>query len=78
MMNQRFFAIVAVMAALIALRLPAENCINISYGDNIICFTGDEQLDTQDKIDRALKAWQNDYDGQVILWRIASDYIKRY
>lgn len=55
-----------------------ENLINVSFGDQIMIARGDAQLDTPEKVQRSIKSWQEDNDGQTILWRMSSIYMKRF
>lgn len=56
----------------------AENLVNVSWGDQILVAMGNAQLDTPEKIFRALKAWQTGVSVQTLLWRMSSIYIQRF
>jgi Concanavalin A-like lectin/glucanases superfamily len=55
-----------------------ENLINVSWGDQIMVARGDAQLDTPEKVRRAVRSWLEDNDGRTILWRMSSIYMKRF
>jgi hypothetical protein len=73
------------LASLAAGLLPAaegerrpDNLVNVSWGDQIMVASGDAQLDSPEKIRRAMRAWRDDHDGQTVLWRVAAEYIERF
>jgi len=55
-----------------------ENLIYVSWGDQIMTVRGDAQLDTPEKINRAMKMWMHEYEGKAILWRCSSSVIKEF
>lgn len=55
-----------------------ENLINVSWGDQVMLAHGDNQLDSPEKIQRALKYWLKDFDAKTVLWRCSADVVKRY
>ncbi len=81
-MNKKLFAALLAAVAVAALfALPsnaAENLVNVSWGDSIMVGSGISKLDTPQKVIDSLHIWQDIYEGQGILWRISSEYLKRY
>ncbi len=73
-----FFLMTVMMAPCAGGECETENLINVSWGDQIVEFTGDAQLDTADKIERSLVVWKRDSAGKTILWRAASYYVERF
>ena len=67
----------AAAAAMLAVS-GAENLVNVSWGDSIMIGTGVSKLDTPEKIRTSMRSWLDHYDGKTILWRISSEYLKRY
>lgn len=55
-----------------------ENLVNISWGDNIMVGSGISKLDTPEKIRISMRSWLDNYDGKTILWRISSEYLRRF
>ena len=56
----------------------AENLVNVSWGDSIMVGSGVSKLDTPEKIRTSMRSWLDNYDGKTILWRISSEYMRRY
>lgn len=67
-----------VQAADSSLARKPENLVNVSWGDQIMVASGDAQLDTPEKISRAMTAWRESHQGHTVLWRMAATYIDRY
>ena len=59
-------------------RAEVHNLVNVSWGDQIMVATGDAQLDTPDKIQRAMKSWRTGCDVRTVQWRASSYYIRRF
>ena len=70
---------------------PIENCINVSWGDQIMVGRGDAMLDTPEKIERSMALWSRSYDCRTVLWRASAytlqefyvrratgDFVRRY
>jgi hypothetical protein len=54
-----------------------ENPVYVSWGDSIFIGSGDDLLDTPQKIERSIKRWADNFHGKTILWRMSDyDYVR--
>ncbi len=59
-------------------RTPAQNLIQVSWGDQVVGAMATPNWNTPEKIRRCMDQWNRDYNGKTILWRGASYYLERY
>ena len=58
--------------------VSGENLANVSWGDNIVAQSGVDSLDTPEKLATAFQVWKENYQVETVLWRISSEYIRRF